>query len=224
MRILLAEDDRRMSVLLQRGLSEEGHVVDQADTGQQALDVARGAEFDVMVFDVMLPDGEGFDVVRTLRAAGDRTPVLMLTARDANADVVKGLTAGADDYLTKPFSFDVLLARVQALARRGPTVHDVLLGVADLRLNPATRTVTRSGVAIDLTRTEFGLLEYLMRRSGRVVPRRALIDGVWGAARDVEDNTLDAFVKLLRQKVDGKRGPPLIHTARGVGYCIRAEP
>ena len=213
-----------MAALLHRGLSEEGHVVDRADTGQKALDVACAAEFDVLVFDVMLPDIEGFDLVRTLRRTGNRTPVLLLTARDANADIVTGLTAGADDYLTKPFSFDVLLARVQALARRGPTVYDVCLRVADVTLNASTHTVTRSGRSLGLTKTEFSLLEYLMRRSGRVVSRQALIEGVWGVGRDVEDNTLDAFVRLLRQKVDGKRGLPLIHTVRGVGYCVRAEP
>ncbi len=219
----MAEDDPRMAALLHRGLSEEGHVVDCADTGQKALDFAAAGDFDVLVFDVMLPDIEGFELVRTLRRAGNRTPVLLLTARDANADIVTGLTAGADDYLTKPFSFDVLLARVQALARRGPIAHDVCLRVADMTLNPSTRTVTRSGHTVNLTRTEFSLLECLMRRAGRVVSRQALIEGVWGASRDVEDNTLDAFVRLLRQKVDGHGCPPLIHTIRGVGYCVRVE-
>ncbi len=222
MRILLAEDDPRMVALLQRGLSEEGHVVDSAATARQAIDLARGADFDVLVFDVMLPDIEGFELVRLLRREGNRTPVLMLTARDANADVVAGLRAGADDYLTKPFSFDVLVARVQALARRGPIPRAVCLQVADLTLNPATHTVTRGGVVVELTRTEFSLLECLMRRSGRVVPRQALIEGVWGDGRDVEGNTLDAFVRLLRQKVDG-HGTPLIHTVRGVGYSVRTN-
>ena len=222
MRILLAEDDPRMVALLHRGFSEEGHVVDRANTGQNAFELARSADFDVLVLDVMLPDIEGFDLVRMLRADGNRTPVLMLTARDANADIVTGLRAGADDYLTKPFSFDVLAARVQALARRGPIPRDVCLQVDDLTLNPSTHTVTRAGVAVELTRTEFSLLECLMRRSGRVVPRQALIEGVWGDGRDVEGNTLDAFVRLLRQKIDG-HGAPLIHTVRGVGYCVRAE-
>jgi two-component system response regulator MprA len=148
----------------------------------------------------------------------------MLTARDANADVVQGLNAGADDYLTKPFSFDVLLARVHALARRGPSVQAVQLQVADLTVDPSTHGVTRAGVALSLTRTEFSLLEYLIRRSGRVVTRQVLIEGVWGSRRDVEENTLDAFVKLLRQKVDTPGRPPLIHTIRGVGYSIRGGP
>jgi DNA-binding response OmpR family regulator len=147
----------------------------------------------------------------------------MLTARDANADVVLGLNAGADDYLTKPFAFDVLLARIHALARRGPSVQSVLLQVEDLTLDPSTHSATRAGAALGLTRTEFSLLEYLMRRSGRVVTRQALIEGVWGSRRDVEGNTLDAFVKLLRQKVDGAGRMPLIHTVRGVGYEIRGD-
>lgn len=221
MRILLAEDDARMSALLRRGFAEEGHVVDTAASGRRALDTARAAEFDVLVLDIMLPELDGLDVLRHLRAAGDLTPVLLLTARDTNADVVAGLNAGADDYLTKPFSFAVLLARLHALARRGPSVHQVSLTVGSLTIDPSTRSVTRTGVPLSLTRTEFGLLEYLVRRCGRVVTRRALIDGVWGADRDIEDNTLDAFVRLLRQKVDGEGNPPLIHTVRGVGYIVR---
>jgi len=223
-RILLAEDDPRMSALLQRGFTEEGHVVDRAASGSKALDAALSSEFDVVVLDVMLPDLDGFAVLPRMRQRGNRTPVLMLTARDANADVVLGLNAGADDYLTKPFAFDVLLARIHALARRGPSVQAVRLEVADLTLDPATHTVTRAGAVLALTRTEFSLLEYLMRRSGRVVTRQALIEGVWGSGRDVEDNTLDAFVKLLRQKVDGGGHEHLIHTVRGVGYSIRGGP
>jgi DNA-binding response OmpR family regulator len=223
-RILLAEDDPRMSALLQRGFTEEGHVVDRAPTGSKALDAALSAEFDVVVLDVMLPDLDGIAVLRQMRERGNRTPVLMLTARDANVDVVLGLNAGADDYLTKPFSFDVLLARLHALARRGPSVQAVRLHVADLTLDPLTHIVTRGGAVLSLTRTEFSLLEYLMRRSGRVVTRQALIEGVWGSGRDVEDNTLDAFVKLLRQKVDRPVHEHLIHTVRGVGYTIRGGP
>jgi DNA-binding response OmpR family regulator len=220
-RLLLIEDDPRMAALLRRGLVEEGHVIDGAASGRLALDAAQAAQFDVVVLDVMLPDIEGFEVVRALRARGDHTPVLLLTARDTDADVVRGLNAGADDYLTKPFSFEVLLARLGALARRGPALHGVRLRVGDLVLDPSTRTVTRSGAALSLTRTEFSLLEYLMRRSGRVVPRQALLDGVWGCARDVESNTLDAFVKLLRRKVDAGGRPPVIETVRGIGYRVR---
>lgn len=224
MRILLVEDDPRMSALLERGFTEEGHVVDRTSSGSKALDVVGAEEFDVVVLDVMLPELDGFGVVRQMRERGNPTPVLILTARDASADVIKGLNLGADDYLTKPFSFDVLLARVNALARRGPAHQTVPLHVADLALDTSRHSVTRGGVAITLTRTEFSLLEYLMRRAGRVVTRQALIAGVWGAGRDVEDNTLDAFVKLLRQKVDVAGHPPLIQTIRGVGYTIRSAP
>jgi DNA-binding response OmpR family regulator len=220
-RILLAEDDPRMSALLQCGFTEEGHVVDRATSGSKALHAALSVEFDVVVLDVMLPDLDGFEVLRRMRQRGNRTPVLMLTARDADSDVVLGLNAGADDYLTKPFSFDVLIARLHALARRGPSVQAVRLQVADVTLDPLAHTVTRAGAVLSLTRTEFSLLEYLMRRSGRVVTRQALIEGVWGSSREVEDNTLDAFVKLLRQKVDGNGSGHLIHTIRGVGYTIR---
>ena len=224
MRILLVEDDPRMSALLERGFREEGHVVDRTASGSKALDTVAAEEFDVVVLDVMLPELDGFGVVRQMRERGNRTPVLMLTARDANADVVKGLNLGADDYLTKPFSFDVLLARVNALARRGPAYQAVPLQVADVTLDASRRLVTRAGVLITLTRTEFSLLDYLMRRAGRVVTRQALIAGVWGTERDVEDNTLDAFVKLLRQKLDVAGRPALIQTIRGVGYTIRSAP
>lgn len=199
-------------------------MVDRTASGSKALEAAFSAEFDVVVLDVMLPELDGFAVVRQMRERGNRTPVLMLTARDANADVVLGLNAGADDYLTKPFSFDVLVARIHALARRGPSVQTVQLRVADLTLDPLTHTVARADAALGLTRTEFSLLEYLMRRSGRVVAREALIEGVWGSGRDVENNTLDAFVKLLRQKVDSPGRVPLIHTVRGLGYTIRGGP
>jgi DNA-binding response OmpR family regulator len=224
MRILLVEDDPRMSALLERGFKEEGHVVDRTPSGSRALGVLGTEEFDVVVLDVMLPEVDGFGVVRQMRDRGNRTPVLMLTARDADADVIKGLNLGADDYLTKPFSFAVLLARVNALARRGPANQPVPLQVADLLLDPSRHSVTRAAVVITLTRTEFSLLEYLMRRAGRVVTRQALIAGVWGTDRDVEDNTLDAFVKLLRQKLDVAGRPALIQTIRGVGYTIRSVP
>jgi DNA-binding response OmpR family regulator len=222
MRILLVEDDPRMAALLKRGLEEEGHVLDTTASPSRALETIGAEEFDVVILDVMLPEMDGFAVVRHMRARGHRTPVLMLTARDANADVIKGLNVGADDYLTKPFSFDVLLARVHALARRGPAHQPVPIQVDDLTLDASRHVVTRAGVVVALTRTEFSLLEYLMRRAGRVVTRQALIAGVWGPNRDVEDNTLDAFVKLLRQKVDVPGRPALIQTIRGVGYTIRS--
>jgi DNA-binding response OmpR family regulator len=148
----------------------------------------------------------------------------MLTARDATPDVVRGLDCGADDYLTKPFAFEVLLARLRALARRGPVAQPVRLAVADLTLDPATREVVRNRKGIALTKTEFGLLEFLMRHTGQVIPRSVLIEAVWGFESDIESNTLDAFIRLLRRKIDQPGLKQLIHTVRGVGYCVRKEP
>jgi two-component system response regulator MprA len=212
-----------MQALVGRGLREQGHAVDTAGTGDAALDMARGQHYDAIVLDVMLPGMDGFSVVRSLRGEGNRTPVLMLTARDAAGDIVAGLDAGADDYLPKPFAFKVLLARLRALGRRGPIVHDVRLSVGDLTLDTAAHTVSRAGQSIALTRTEFNLLEYLLRHAGRVVTRDALMDRLWGADRAVEGNTLDAFVKSLRQKIDPPDRARLIHTVRGVGYSLRDE-
>jgi DNA-binding response OmpR family regulator len=223
MRILIVEDERQMSDVLRRGLAEEGHAVDVARTGPAGLAMAASASFDVIVLDVMLPGLSGLAVTRRLRAARVRTPILMLTARDTSADVVAGLDAGADDYLVKPFSFDVLLARVRALARRGPAEHGVVLTVGDLTLDTGTHEVRRGPERIELTRTEFALLEFLLRRRGAVVARNALIEGIWGHDREIEDNTLDAFVRLLRQKVDAGGRARLIHTVRGVGYAVREE-
>src|SRR5262245_4445665 len=223
-RLLLAEDDPRMRHLVRRGLSEEGHSVDAASTGPQAIDIATVGQFDVLILDLMLPGCDGVEVVRRLRAQGNRTPALMLTARDASSDIVASLDAGADDYLVKPFAFAVLLARVRALGRRGPAAHQVTLHVSDLMLDSTTRVVSRAGQAVSLTRTEHGLLEHLLRHAGRVVTRAALIERLWGSDRTVEDNTLDAFVKSLRHKIDVPGAPRLIHTIRGVGYSLREDP
>jgi DNA-binding response OmpR family regulator len=224
MRILIVEDERQMAEVLRRGLSEEGHALDVAQTGPDGLAMAMADGFDVIILDVMLPEISGLDVARRLREARIRTPILMLTARDTDADVVTGLDAGADDYLVKPFSFDVLLARLRAVARRGPTERGVVMTVGDLRLDSGAHEVWRGADRVDLTRTEFSLLEFLMRRQGAVVTRNALIEGVWGHDREIEENTLDAFVRLLRQKVDTSGQQRLIHTVRGVGYAVREEP
>jgi DNA-binding response OmpR family regulator len=223
MRILLVEDDARMLALVRRGLAEHGHVVETAGSGPAAIALARDGGFEVVVLDVMLPGCSGIDVVRTLRADHVLTPVLMLTARDAAADVVAGLDAGADDYLVKPFAFKVLLARLRALGRRAPATQADRLQVADLSLDAAGHVVARGGTVVPLTRTEFNLLECLMRNAGRVVTRQALIDRLWGPGRDVESNTLDAFVKSLRQKLDAGDRLRLIQTVRGVGYSLREE-
>lgn len=224
MRILLVEDDARMRALVRRGLVEEGHAVATAATGPAAIEAATSGEFDVLVIDVMLPGCSGVQVVRHLREHGVRSPALMLTALDATADIVASLDAGADDHLTKPFSFAVLLARLRALGRRGPAVQDTRIQVADLVLDSGTHTVTRGSTPVALTRTEFALLECLMRHAGRVVTRHALVDRVWGPGRDVESNTIDAFVKTLRHKLDTGGRPRLIQTIRGVGYSAREEP
>src|SRR4051794_37340361 len=222
MHILLVEDDARMRDLLQRGLGEQRYVVDAAEDAASALTLARLTTYSAMVFDVMLPDASGIELVRRLRRLGDRTPILMLTARDAEADVVLGLDAGADDYLTKPFAFTVLLARLRALVRRIDTAGRVL-AVADLRLDTDAHVASRGDAALPLPRTEFNLLEQLMRRPGRVVTRAQLITHVW-SEREVTSNTLDAFVKSLRQKLDAGGRHRLVHTIRGVGYCLREEP
>lgn len=213
-----------MLELLRRGLTEEGHTVVCASDGADGWELARAYEFDAVVLDVMLPKMNGFDLARKLRQERIATPVLMLTAKDSVPDVVRGLDAGADDYLTKPFSFNELLARLRAVQRRSTSRPENRLRVGDLILDPGSREVSRAGVPISLTRTEYSLLERLMYRSGKVVPRNALIESVWGFDREIEENTLDAFVRLLRHKVDREGLPKLIHTVRGVGYMIREEP
>lgn len=211
-----------MRALVARGLTEEGHSVLAVGNGEDALDQAVSSAFDLIVLDVMLPGRSGIEVVRALRAQGHTEPVLLLTARDTGADIVEGLDAGADDYLTKPFGFEVLVARLRALARRPPLQH-ATLGIEDLTLDPAAHTAHRDGRALPLTRTEFRLLECLLRRPGRVVTRQALIESLWGFERDVEANTLDAFVRLLRQKIDRADRPTMIRTVRGVGYRIGGD-
>src|SRR5258705_4112007 len=171
----------------------------------------------------MLPELNGYELANRLRREKVSTPVLMLTAKDSVPDLVQGLDSGADDYLTKPFAFEELLARLRAVRRRASVLQPTRLQVADLVLNPASREVSRAGTAIPLTRTEYNLLERLMYRAGKVVPRRALIEAVWGLEREIEDNTLDAFVSLLRTKIEVDHEPRLIHTVRGVGYMIRTE-
>lgn len=211
-----------MANVVRQTLEEEGHSVTLAFDGRQGLDLASNYPFDVLVLDVMLPGLDGFTLARRLRTTLNRTPILMLTARDQAADVVQGLDLGADDYLTKPFSLQVLLARVRALGRRGPVAQPILMKAGDLTLDLGTREVRRGTRAIHLTRTEHCVLELLLRAGGRVVTRESLIENVWGDA-DIENNTLDAFVRLLRVKIEAQGEAKLIHTVRGVGYCLRAE-
>lgn len=224
MRVLIVEDDREMAALLEKGLQEENHVASIAHDGRSGLELAQSYQFDVIVLDWMLPRMDGLEVARRLRAAGSASPILMLTARDAIPDVVRGLDSGVDDYLTKPFSFAEFLARLRALGRRPPGERiPPRLEAADLALDPGARRVFRGKHEIHLTATEYRLLEFLMRRGGAAASRRAIVEAVWGLESDVEENTLDAFVRLLRAKIDHGYKPRLIHTVRGFGYCVRPE-
>ena len=220
MRILLVEDDRKAARLLTRGLQEEGFVVDVASTGEDGEEKAAVEDYDVIVLDWLLPGKDGLSVCRALRASGNSIPILMLTARDSVTDRVSGLRTGADDYLTKPFAFAELLARVRALLRRSRVAQSSVLRAGDLTLDPAIRRVTRGGAPVTLTPREYAILEVLMRASGEVVTRTRLAERVWDEASDVLDNLVDAHVSHLRKKID--RGPsgPLIHTVRGVGYRL----
>jgi DNA-binding response OmpR family regulator len=220
MRVLLIEDDRKAARLLSKGLQEEGFVVDVASTGEDGEEQAALNEYDVVILDWLLPGRDGLAVCRALRASGNSTPILMLTARDSVADRVSGLGTGADDYLTKPFALDELLARIQALLRRSRSVQPVVLRVADLTLDPVTRRVSRGSVLITLTPKEYAILEVLMRNVGQVVTRTRLAERVWDEASEVLDNLVDAHVSHLRKKVDREASAPLIHTIRGVGYRL----
>jgi DNA-binding response OmpR family regulator len=218
------EDDRSMAALLKKGLEEENQVVSAAFDGPSGMELAKSYEFDVIILDWMLPVMDGVEVMRRLRKAGNFTPILMLTARDAMPDIVTGLDSGADDYLTKPFSFTEFLARLRALARRPNTIsHVKQLQVDDLVIDPATHQVFRGEREVQLTPTEYKLLEFLVRRTGRVASRQAIVEAVWGLESEVEENTLDAFVRLLRKKVDQQHKVKLIQTVRGFGYCVRAK-
>lgn len=220
MRVLVAEDERKLAKLLRKALEEQRHSVMVAEDGKEALDLALSYPFDVLVLDVMLPEIDGFEVARKLRTENRRVPILFLTARDAKADLVRGLDLGGDDYLTKPFSFAELFARLRSLARRGPASMLPELRVSGLVLNPATHIVSRDGRLISLTRTEYQLLEFLMRHVDRVLVREVLIEAVWGLGATVETNTVDAFIKTVRKKIDNGHAVKLIHTVRGFGYRL----
>ena len=223
MNLLIVEDESRMAELLRKGLTEDGHTATCASDGAEGLALAKSYEFDAIIVDVMMPKLSGYELARRLRAEKVRTPILMLTAKDSVPDIVKGLDLGADDYMTKPFSFEELVARLRAVKRRALASQEINLRVADLVLDPASREVLRGQARIILTRTEYNLLERLMYRAGKVVSRRSLIEAVWGFDREIEENTLDAFMHLLRNKVDAPGRPKLIHTVRGVGYMIRPD-
>jgi heavy metal response regulator len=223
MRVLLIEDDRKVASFIRKGLEEEGYAVDMAADGETGLAMGLDRLHDAVILDVMLPKKSGFQVLRELRQAKVVTPVLLLTARDAVEDKVQGLDAGADDYLTKPFAFAELLARLRALLRRGSEARAPILQAADLVLDPATRTVRRGGEPIALTNREFALLEYFLRNPGRVLTRTMIAEHVWDYSFDSATNVIDVYVNYLRKKIDANREPKLLHTVRGVGYVLKAD-
>jgi len=221
-RILLVEDDRELAGYLGRGLEEEKNHVTVCFDGAAGLRAAQKSSFDVVVLDVMLPHLDGFEVTRRLRAERNETPIVLLTGRDATQDVVRGLDAGADDYLTKPFSFEVLLARLRARTRV-KTECGVRLQYADLTVDTESHEAWRGSAPLALTPTEFAILEKLMRSAGRVVTRQRLIQAIWGVDSETSSNNLDVFIRLLRAKVEDPRLQPIIRTVRGVGYSLRRD-
>jgi DNA-binding response OmpR family regulator len=220
LRILLVEDEKKMAELLKRSLEEQYFVVQTAYSGRDGIELARKFPFDVIVLDVMLPDVTGFDAAQALRRDSVTTPILFLTARDAELDIVLGLEIGGDDYLTKPFAFAELLARIRALSRRRHELPPQQLQVGDLVLDITSHEVSRGGVRIELSPTEYQLLEFLMRNRNQAIKRQTLVDAVWGFGRAVENNTLDAFIRLLRKKIDIGYSAPLLQTVRGFGYRL----
>jgi DNA-binding response OmpR family regulator len=224
MKILVVEDEEKIARALQRGLEQERFSVEITLDGAAGLAAAEADEYDVIILDRMLPEMDGMDVCRQLRDGGNKTPILMLTAKDQVRDRVAGLNAGADDYLVKPFAFEELLARLHALLRRPNQATDVVLKIADLELDPTSFTAKRAGKPIKLSAKEFALLEYLMRNEGQVLSKEKIIDHVWEYDADVLPNNVEVFIGYLRRKIDQPfSGPDLIHTARGFGYSVGAE-
>jgi two-component system, OmpR family, response regulator len=223
MRVLVVEDDVKMAAAIRRGLRFEGVVVDVAVRGEEAIRRVGATEYDAVLLDVMLPDIDGFETCRRLRRQGLWVPIIMLTARDAVEDRVRGLDTGADDYLTKPFSLAELLARLRALARRGPVERPAVLEVGDLRLDPATHEIWRGEHRIELSAREFGLLEAFMRRPGQVLTQLQLLEAAWELGYEQRSNVVEVYVRYLREKIDRPFGVASIETVRGVGYRLRKD-
>ena len=223
MRVLVIEDETKVGSFIKRALEEESYAVDLCEDGAQGLDLALSGSYDLIMIDLMLPGLPGLEVLTRLRKEKIQTPVLILTAQSKVDQRVKGLDAGADDYLTKPFAIDELLARVRALLRRGPAESAGVFQIDDLMLNPATREVTRGGQRIDLTVKEYALLEYFMRHAGRALTRPMISDHVWNQDFDTFTNVIDVYVNYLRNKIDRGRAKKLIHTIRGSGYMLKAD-
>jgi two-component system, OmpR family, response regulator len=222
-RVLIVEDDPKLSAALRRGLRHEGLLADVAERGEDALWMAESTEFDAVLLDVMLPGIDGFETCRRLRADGVWTPIIMLTARDAVPDRVRGLDVGADDYLVKPFALDELLARLRALVRRGTVTRPVVLEVGDLRMDPSTRRVWRGDAEIDLSAKEFALLETFMRRPGEVLSHLQLLEHAWDADYENRSNVVEVYVRYLREKIDRPFGVASLETVRGAGYRLRVR-
>ena len=223
MRILLVEDDVSIARSLKEGLEDAAYAVDVAHDGDEGYQTATADEYDVIILDVMLPEMNGYEVCRTLRQDGNQTPILMLTARDAERDIVEGLDMGADDYLAKPFSFGVLLARLRALLRRPNEKLEEVLRVGDLTLDPSLKKVMRANQEISLTTKEYGVLEYLMRNAGKVLSKEQIISHVWDFDADVLPNNVELFIMFLRRKIDKPFGSKLIHTVPGFGYKLEEK-
>ena len=223
MRVLLIEDDVTIARLLKEGLEDEAYTVDVVHDGNEGYRTAAADEYDVIILDIMLPEMNGYEVCRALRNDGNKTPILMLTARDAERDIVEGLDAGADDYLAKPFSFDVLLARIRALLRRPNEKLEEILQVGDLKLDPSSKKVTRASQEINLTAKEYGVLEYLMRNKGKVLSKEQIISHVWDFDADVLPNNVELFIMFLRRKIDKPFKSKLIHTVSGFGYKLEEK-
>lgn len=223
MRILVVEDRPRMAALLKRTLRSQGHFVTIASDGGQAMILGRAEDLDVILLDVALPVVDGFTVLRQLREERLTTSIIMVTARDAMIDVIRGLDLGADDYLTKPFALDILLARIRAVARRGQNATTDTLQFEDLLISKQTYELLRKGRSTPLTRTEFALLEKLIRNAGFIVTKDALIEAGWGLGADVSENSLHVFIRTLRHKIAVEGEAQLLHTARGIGYTLRAR-
>jgi two-component system OmpR family response regulator len=221
--VLLVEDDPRMAAAMRRGLQAEGIVADVATSGADALGLVTASEFDAVVLDVMLPDADGFEVCRRLRSDEVWVPIIMVTARDSIEDRVQGLDHGADDYLTKPFSLAELLARLRALARRGPVERPSVLEVGNLRLDPAARQVSRGDTEIELSAREFALLETFMRRPGHVLSQARLLEAAWGAGYEQRSNVVEVYINYLREKIDRPFGLRSLETVRGAGYRLRED-
>ena len=223
MHVLVVEDEVRMAAAIRRALRAEGIVADIAPTGEEGVSMARANDFDVVVLDVMLPDFDGFEACRRLRAQHNWVPIIMLTARDSIEDRVRGLDQGADDYLTKPFSLAELLARLRALARRGPVERPAVLEAGDLRLDPATWQVWRGDTEVMLSAREFAVLETFMRRPGQVLSHSQLLDAAWDLGYEQRSNVVEVYVRYLREKIDRPFGVRSIETVRGVGYRLRRD-